>query len=70
MSGLQPCGTVAAYKRHLYNQQEPCRACRTANHAYERARTDARHQRRLIEADIRQLVHVLAVAMGVGKEAA
>lgn len=32
----QPCGTVAAYKRHLYNDEEPCDACREANRVHHR----------------------------------
>lgn len=32
----QPCGTVAAYKRHLRNDEEPCDACRAANSDYHR----------------------------------
>lgn len=32
----QPCGTVAAYKRHLRNKEEPCAACREANAAHHR----------------------------------
>ena len=28
---LQPCGTRAAYARHLYNHEDPCEACKAAN---------------------------------------
>lgn len=28
---LQPCGTRAAYARHLYNKEEPCGPCKAAN---------------------------------------
>lgn len=28
---LRPCGTTAAYSRHLYNKEEPCDACKEAN---------------------------------------
>jgi hypothetical protein len=28
---LQPCGTRAAYARHLYKGEEPCDACKAAN---------------------------------------
>lgn len=28
---LQPCGTRAAYARHLYRKEEPCEACKAAN---------------------------------------
>lgn len=32
----QPCGTVAAYKRHLRNGETPCEPCREANAAHHR----------------------------------
>ncbi len=28
---LQPCGTSAAYQRHLYHGEAPCGECRAAN---------------------------------------
>ena len=28
---LRPCGTTAAYNRHLYHNQRPCAACREAH---------------------------------------
>jgi hypothetical protein len=31
-----PCGTRSAYKRHLYNGEEPCQACREEWNAYQR----------------------------------
>jgi hypothetical protein len=31
MRTLKPCGTPSAYKRHLYNNEEPCDLCRAAN---------------------------------------
>lgn len=34
---LKPCGTRAAYMRHLRNQQVPCPKCAAANQAYGRA---------------------------------
>jgi hypothetical protein len=34
---LQPCGTNAAYQRHLVRGEEPCEPCRKANRAYQRA---------------------------------
>jgi hypothetical protein len=37
---LQPCGTPAAYARHIKRGEEPCDPCREANNAY------ARHYRR------------------------
>lgn len=30
MATLKPCGTPAAYRRHLRNNEEPCDACRAA----------------------------------------
>jgi|HubBroStandDraft_4_1064222.scaffolds.fasta_scaffold479103_2 hypothetical protein len=70
VTGLQPCGTAAAYVRHLRDGSRPCAPCYAAHAAYERDRNARRSAQRQINADIRQLVHVLAVAMGVGKEAA
>ena len=35
---VQPCGTVAAYKRHLRHGEQPCVACRTANATWHRER--------------------------------
>lgn len=31
MRALKPCGTPAAYTRHLRKGEEPCEPCRTAN---------------------------------------
>lgn len=28
---LQPCGTPAAYQRHLRRREDPCDACKAAN---------------------------------------
>ena len=33
-----PCGTVAAYKRHRRNGEEPCQPCKDANAAATKAR--------------------------------
>ena len=30
---LKPCGSYAAYKRHLRHYQDPCPACKAANAA-------------------------------------
>lgn len=38
MTGPQPCGTVAAYQRHLRSGEEPCARCREARAAYVRER--------------------------------
>lgn len=35
---LKPCGTEAAYKRHLRAGERPCGACRAAHRAGERSR--------------------------------
>lgn len=34
---LRPCGTEAAYQRHLRHGEEPCEACDRAHAAYVRA---------------------------------
>lgn len=34
---LKPCGTVAAYHRHLRHNETPCDACRQARSEYHRA---------------------------------
>jgi hypothetical protein len=39
----QPCGTAAAYKRHIYHGEEPCEACREANRTADREKY---HRRR------------------------
>lgn len=41
MAELQPCGTYAAYQRHLRKGEETCDACRQANTVQARTlRTD------------------------------
>lgn len=35
---LKPCGTPAAYARHLYHGEEPCTPCRAAASEYTRSR--------------------------------
>lgn len=35
---FQPCGTPAAYRRHLANSEETCQPCRDAIHAYHQTR--------------------------------
>lgn len=37
-SGLQPCGTPAAFQRHKYYGEDPCDACKQAQRAYNRER--------------------------------
>ena len=63
MTARHPCGTPAAYVRHLRTATPPCGPCKAAHAAYERGRADQRR----IDRDIRQLVHVLACALGVGR---
>ena len=40
MASLKPCGTEAAYRRHLRNDESPCLACRRA-----KREADARRRR-------------------------
>ena len=35
---LKPCGTHAAYKRHMAHFQVPCKACKEANRVWIRER--------------------------------
>lgn len=35
---LQPCGTNAAYHRHLHNNETPCSRCKAAHAAHARER--------------------------------
>lgn len=39
---LAPCGTRAAYARHLYNREKPCFDCRVASSQYHAERRAAR----------------------------
>lgn len=41
---LKPCGTPAAYQRHLYRDEDTCRLCRDAWNAY--LRNDPAHKAR------------------------
>ena len=43
---LKPCGTVAAYRRHRKNNEEPCDPCREANATVQRERRDAKKAER------------------------
>jgi hypothetical protein len=43
----QPCGTVAAYKRHLRHDEDPCDPCKSVWAAWQRdyyARTKAKRK--------------------------
>ena len=46
---LQPCGTRAAYKRHLRRGEEPCRECREAARRADRGRKRNRAQPRELQ---------------------
>jgi hypothetical protein len=39
---LRPCGTHAAYVRHVARREEPCRTCAIAERHYQRNRPDRR----------------------------
>ncbi|AZQ77657.1 hypothetical protein EJ997_10215 [Flaviflexus ciconiae] len=39
---LKPCGTIAAYRRHRKNDEDPCDQCREANAAVQRERRNAK----------------------------
>ena len=41
-SKLKPCGTVAAYRRHLRNGETPCDECKRAVREHEQARRAAK----------------------------
>jgi len=41
----QPCGTVAAYKRHTRRQEPPCEACRKAWAEWQRDYYKRKRQR-------------------------
>jgi hypothetical protein len=53
---LEPCGTLAAYRRHGRAGEKPCEACRVARNADSQARRRARAEaywRGLAEDDYR-----------------
>lgn len=41
---LRPCGTPAAYRRHIRRGEDVCKLCRKAHAAYEKARWTAARQ--------------------------
>lgn len=47
MRALAPCGTLAAYRRHLSRGEDPCAECRAAN--AERSRSARRKEVRIVE---------------------
>lgn len=44
MAELKPCGTYAAYRRHLRADEEPCEACQQAARDQKNGRVDARRE--------------------------
>ncbi len=44
MADVAPCGTLAAYRRHLRAGEKPCTACRQANRDVKRAQADQRRR--------------------------
>ena len=46
---LKPCGTPAAYQRHLWRGEEPCRECREAARRADRGRKRNRTQPRELQ---------------------
>lgn len=45
VSAVKPCGTLAAYRRHLGKKEKPCELCKQANAAYHRDGRISRRQR-------------------------
>lgn len=41
---VAPCGTPAAYRRHLRHGEDPCSACRRANRIVKRSQADQRRR--------------------------
>mgnify|MGYP003624058991 CR=1 FL=1 len=64
MAMPKPCGTWAAYKRHIERYELPCDDCMEAMRWQSRRR---RYQKTGLDKDIFQLVHILATAMGEGR---
>ena len=58
LSGLSPCGTWAAYKRHLKRGEDVCEACAEAcrRQARERYRADPEPKRRKVRERYRDKV--------------
>lgn len=50
-TALKPCGTTAAYQRHLRRKEVPCAECRRANREWHRENRAADPKRRAKEAD-------------------
>lgn len=59
---VAPCGTPAAYRRHLRRKESPCPACRRANRDLKRAQADQRRRRAKVSTPAPELEDVLPVA--------
>lgn len=59
MAKLKPCGTSAAYRRHLRNGEEPCQKCLTA--VREETRTKREKERAELASKVRESEPVLKV---------
>ncbi len=49
MRALQPCGTRAAYQRHLAHREVPCRPCSEANRLDSQDRLKAPGRRQVLD---------------------
>ncbi|HEY9411767.1 MAG TPA: hypothetical protein VIP77_19465 [Jiangellaceae bacterium] len=52
---LKPCGTVAAYQRHINRRETPCDSCKRAKRDYVNARPDTRARGRARSAALEAL---------------
>lgn len=57
-------GTQAGYQRHRDCGQKPCTPCRMAHNEDKRDRRAKARAIRQQQADLRQLIHLLATVMG------
>ncbi len=46
---LQPCGTEAAYRRHLYHKEQPCEACKKASRADWKQRQEKKKDAQILK---------------------
>ena len=58
MRTLQPCGTEAAYRRHLHRHEVPCGPCRTA--ATQQSRLWARRRTSRIDTLFTELLDLIS----------
>ena len=61
-----PCGTVAAYRRHLRHGEKPCRECSEANNREGRERRAKRAAAALTDTTPRAPMREVEVALGSG----